>query len=144
MNGPTIRGSVATGSAHDKSVSGGKQSQDAMLAGLFAAIDAKDTERFLSYLTESPRFRFGSAPAVEGRAAVREAVQAFFDSITGLEHSVAVSASVGTTLFTEGDVTYTRHDGSRITLPFADVFEMRDGWIADYKIYMDIGPLYAV
>lgn len=138
MNGPvanvSVSGELAPGSA---------TSWDGMLAGLFAAIDAKDTEQFLEYLSESPRFRFGSAPAVEGRAAVREAVQAFFDSIAGLEHSLSASASVGTTLFTEGDVTYTRHDGSMITLPFADVFELRDGRIADYKIYMDIGPLYA-
>lgn len=129
-------------SAADESATGSEQLPDTMLAGLFAAIDAKDTERFLGYLTESARFRFGSAPAVEGRAAIREAVQAFFDSIAGLEHSPAASASAGSTLFVEGDVTYTRHDGSRITLPFADVFELQDGRIADYKIYMDIGPLY--
>lgn len=138
MNGP-----VANVSAPDELAPGSETPWDGMLAGLFAAIDAKDTEQFLEYLSESPRFRFGSAPAVEGRAAVRDAVQAFFDSIAGLEHSLSASASVGTTLFTEGDVTYTRHDGSTITLPFADVFELRDGRIADYKIYMDIGPLYA-
>lgn len=138
MNGP-----VASASAPDGLAPGSEALWDGMLAGLFAAIDAKDTEQFLNYLSDSPRFRFGSAPAVEGRAAVRDAVQAFFDSIAGLEHSLSASASVGTTLFTEGDVTYTRHDGSTITLPFADVFELRDGRIADYKIYMDIGPLYA-
>ncbi len=130
-------------SAADESAVGSEQLPDTMLAGLFAAIDAKDTERFLGYLTESARFRFGSAPAVEGRAAIKEAVQAFFDSIAGLEHLLIASASGGSTLFVEGDVTYTRHDGSRITLPFADVFELQDGRIADYKIYMDIGPLYA-
>lgn len=138
MNGP-----VANVSAPGELTPGLETPWDGILAGLFAAIDAKNTEQFLDYLSESPRFRFGSAPAVEGRAAVRDAVQAFFDSIAGLEHSLSASASVGTTLFTEGDVTYTRHDGSTITLPFADVFELRDGRIADYKIYMDIGPLYA-
>lgn len=117
--------------------------QNDALAGLFAAIDAKDTERFLGYLAETARFRFGSAPAVEGRDAIRDAVDAFFASIASLEHSVAATATAGSTVFTEGDVTYTRHDGSMITLPFADVFEMQDGRIADYKIYMDIGPLYA-
>ena len=40
-------------------------------------------------------------------------------------------------------MTYTRLDGSEITLPFTDVFEYRDELIAHYKIYMDIGPLYA-
>ena len=138
MNGPAAGASTLVETKASSEASWG-----GMLTGLFAAIDAKDTEKFLSYLTDSPRFRFGSAPAVEGRAAVGEAVQAFFDSIAGLEHSLAASVSIGATLFTEGDVTYTRHDGSKITLPFADVFELRDGRIADYKIYMDVGPLYA-
>ena len=138
-----MNGSAANASAPGGLACGSGAPWDGMLAGLFAAIDAKDTERFLGYLSDSPRFRFGSAPAVEGRAAVREAVQAFFDSIAGLEHSLAASASVGTTLFTEGDVTYTRHDGSKITLPFCNVFETNDGKINVYRIYIDIAPLFA-
>jgi hypothetical protein len=40
-------------------------------------------------------------------------------------------------------VTYQRHDGSEISLPFTDIFEYDGDLIAHYKIYMDIGPLYA-
>ena len=35
------------------------------------------------------------------------------------------------------------HDGSRLTLPCANVFRLRDGRIADYRIYMDINPVLA-
>ena len=49
----------------------------------------------------------------------------------------------GGTQVCEGEVTYERHDGSKITLPFTDVFEYSGERIAHYKIYMDIGPLYA-
>jgi len=114
-----------------------------ILDGLFGAIDAMDTGRFLGFLTEDVSFRFGSAPAVRGSDAVGEAVGGFFSSIAGLSHDLKFAAAEGSTLITEGEVTYTRHDGSRITLPFADVFEMRGDRIAAYKIYMDIGPLYA-
>jgi hypothetical protein len=40
-------------------------------------------------------------------------------------------------------VTYQRHDGSQITLPCLNVFRLRDGLIADYRIYMDINPVFA-
>ena len=88
--------------------------------GMFAAIDRKDSTVFVGYLTDDAVFRFGSAPAVRGRDAIREAVDGFF----------------------EGEVTYTRLDGTSVTLPFADVFEYEGDQIAEYKIYIDIAPLY--
>jgi limonene-1,2-epoxide hydrolase len=47
------------------------------------------------------------------------------------------------TIVCEGEVTYTRHDGSKITLPFANVFEVKNELITLYRIYIDIGPLFA-
>ncbi len=111
--------------------------------GLFAAIDAKDSAAFVGFLTDDAVFRFGSAPPAEGRAAIRKAVEDFFGTIAGLSHSIELTLRDGNTLVCEGTVTYTRHDGSRITLPFVDVFEYRGDLIARYKIYMDIAPLYA-
>ncbi len=117
--------------------------QQGLLQELFAAIDARDPERFVGFLTEDAIFRFGSAPAVQGHEAIRRAVSEFFATITGLNHSVTNSLAHNDTLVCEGEVTYTRHDGSTVTLPFADAFELDDGHISHYKIYMDIGPLYA-
>lgn len=113
------------------------------LESLFAAIDAKDVAGFVEHLTPDGRFRFGSAPAVTGQAAIAEAVGGFFDTISGLEHRLSMSAEFDSTVVCEGEVAYTRHDGSRIVLPFVDVFEMDGNKIADYKIYMDVAPLYA-
>ena len=111
--------------------------------GLFAAIDAKDAASFVSYLTEDAVFRFGSAPPVHGREAIREAVDGFFATIAGCRHTIRNSLSSGTTLVCEGEVTYRRHDGSELTVPFADIFEYDGDLIAEYKIYIDIGLLYA-
>ena len=113
------------------------------LDALFAAIDAKDTSAFLDFLADDASFRFGSAPAAEGREAIGEAVEGFFSTIAGLEHTLAWTFADGDTLVCEGDVTYTRHDGSKIALPFVDVFDMDGDKIKNYKIYMDIAPLYA-
>ena len=115
----------------------------ALLENLFAAVDSKDSDQFVRFLADDARFRFGSAPAVHGRAAIRDAVEQFFTSIQALEHQVTMVVESGNTLVCEGEVTYTRHDGSTISLPFADVFDMAGELVADYRIYMDISPLYA-
>lgn len=114
-----------------------------LLEELFPAIDAMDTERFLRCLTADAVFRFGSAPPAEGREAIGEAVSGFFSSIAGLRHALTKTIVHDGVLVCEGRVTYTRHDGSEITLPFANVFELEDGLIANYKIYADLGPLYS-
>ena len=111
--------------------------------GLFDAIDAKDAAAFVGYLTDDAIFRFGSAPAVQGKAAIQAAVDGFFGTIAGCSHQVSNTLGSDSTFVCEGEVTYKRHDGTEITLPFTDVFEYEGGLIAQYKIYMDIGPLYA-
>jgi limonene-1,2-epoxide hydrolase len=74
---------------------------------------------------------------------VRAAVESFFDSILGLSHSIDRTLGEGNTLVCEGEVTYTRHDGRIVVVPFVDVFEYEGEQIAEYKIYIDISPLYA-
>ena len=117
--------------------------QQSMLRNLFAAIDARDTAAFLGFLSEDARFRLGSAPPALGHAAIGEAVGAFFETVAGLSHDVTRSVAGENLLICEGEVTYRRHDDSTVTLPFVDVFELDAGRISDYRIYMDIGPLYA-
>lgn len=114
-----------------------------LLSGLFEAIDAKDTERFSQFLTEDAAFRFGSAPTLEGRVEIGAGVDEFFAQVAGLRHVIGKVFEDGDSVACEGQVTYTRHDGSEITLPFVNVFELKDGLIADYKIYSDLGPLFS-
>ena len=110
---------------------------------LFASIDAMDTESFLSFIREDGTFRFGSSPAVKGHVAIRAAVEDFFASFAALKHDLQRVVDDGNAVVCEGEVTYTRHDGSRITLPFANIFEVDDGLISLYRIYIDVGPLFA-
>ena len=110
---------------------------------LFAAIDRKDTASFVAALTDDAVFRFGSAPPVQGREAIAAAVDGFLGSVAGLSHTLSKVLWDGDTQVCEGEVTYERHDGSKVTLPFTDVFEYSGDLVAHYKIYMDIGPLYA-
>ena len=109
---------------------------------LFGAVDANDTERFLGFLTVEASFRFGSAPSVQGREAIREAVDGFFSKIAACHHELARIIAEDNVVICEGDVTYTRHDGTEVALPFANVFELDGELISAYRIYADAGPLY--
>jgi len=110
---------------------------------LFVSIDAMDTEGFLSFITADATFRYGSSPAVHGRAAISEALEGFFSSVAALSHKLHRLIADGNTVVCEGEVTYTRHDGSKITLPFANIFEVDKGLIDLYRIYIDSSPLFA-
>lgn len=115
------------------------------LDGLFATIDAKDADGFLGFLAEDASFRFGSAPALVGHDAIRAGVDGFFGSIEASKHRLGNVLVDGSTLVCEGTVRYERKDGSSVTLPFTNVFELDAGQehIAEYKIYIDIAPLYS-
>lgn len=113
------------------------------LDSLFASIDARDTEAFIGHLTEDALFRFGSAPALRGREAIRDGVNAFFASIAGSCHSLINVLGDSDTLVCEGEVSYRRHDDTEVTLPFTNVFELDGSLISRYKIYIDLNPLYA-
>ena len=120
----------------------GSESPD-WLQGLFDSVDARDTPRFLGFLSPDAEFRFGSAPAAKGREQIGVAVDGFFSTIAGCSHHLANTWAGDGTIACEGEVTYRRRDGSEITLPFANVFEMTGHLIGRYKIYIDIAPLYA-
>ncbi len=110
---------------------------------LFDRIDAGDAHGFVNFMTPDAEFRFANAPAVMGRAAIAAAVGGFFSAIGSSRHEFfAIWNSVGTA-GCEGEVTYSRHDGSVIAYPFANVFQLRAEKIASYHIYIDNSTLFA-
>lgn len=111
-------------------------------ARLLATIDGRDADAFAAFITEDGEFRFGNAPPVVGRAAIRSAVAGFFAAIGGCRHTLARSWTGPGSAVGEGTVTYTRRDGSTLTLPFVNVFELGGGRIRSYRIYIDNGPLF--
>ena len=113
-----------------------------LLSDLFRAIDAKDARGFLDFLTPDATFRYANAPAVTGRDGIEGAVEGFFVSIRALSHRVLATWADTDSLVCQGEVTYTRHDGSVLTLPFANVLRLREGLIREYQVYIDLTPLF--
>lgn len=112
-------------------------------AALFGTIDARDSGGFAAYLTPDAQFRYGSAPAVSGSAAIVQALDGFFASIAALSHRVTDLWEVAGHLICRGEVTYTRLDGQTVTAPFCNVFTMCDERVSHYEIYLDPTPLSA-
>jgi ketosteroid isomerase-like protein len=110
---------------------------------LFAAIDGKDADAFVAFLTEDAVFAFGNLPPVSGKAAIRETLVGFFGSIRALRHEVTDTWTLPDVFVAIGQVTYTRHDGSALPVPFADVLRMKKGLAREYLIYVDASRLYA-
>ncbi len=109
---------------------------------VFAVVDAGDAAGFVDLLTPDAQFRFGNAPVISGSDAIRAAVAGFFAAIASSRHQLlGMWKGAGTTVC-EGLVTYTRHDGSTLSVPFANVFELRGAKIAAYRIYIDNSSLF--
>jgi ethanolamine ammonia-lyase large subunit len=109
---------------------------------LFQDIDSMDPDRFAGHLAEGVTFRFGNADPVIGREAVRDAWAQFCASLDGVRHALVDQWDAGTATIAEAEVTYTRKDGSTVTLPVATIYR-GDDLIEDYRIFMDVAPLFA-
>jgi len=113
------------------------------IESLFNDIDKMDADKFASYLDDDISFRFGNAPVVTGKKAVRDAVDGFFKSIKGIRHKKLKMWVHTDSVLYQGIVTYTRHDGTELTLPYLNVFFLNGEKIKEYLIYMDVNPLFA-
>jgi hypothetical protein len=108
---------------------------------LLASIDAMNAEKFVSFMTEDGEFRYGSSDPVIGKKAIEEYVGHFFGMFQGLRHRPIGSWSHPDAVFVQGEVTYIKHDGSDVTLPFLNCLKMRDDKIREYLIYIDPTPM---
>jgi ketosteroid isomerase-like protein len=113
------------------------------VAGIFADIDAFDPDKFIAHLTEDVVFRFGNGEPVVGRAAVREAVAGFFSTIDGLSHRILNSWDVDDLTIVQADVEYHRKDGKHVTVPNADILTFDGDLVRDWRIYIDLAPVFA-
>jgi ketosteroid isomerase-like protein len=112
-------------------------------ATLFADIDSMDPDRFAEHLADDVRFRFGNADPVHGRAAVRDVWAAFCETVDGVRHDPVEQWEAGDAVIAESDVTYTRKDGSEVTVPVVTIYRSSGALIDDYRVFIDLAPLFA-
>src|SRR4051794_13095028 len=122
------------------------QSQESVIRSLFAAVDRRDGDAVLGFLSDDVVLVFGNNDAMEGKARFAEAQRSFASMIGGLRHEVhdiwhaAEDADVVVARMT---VHYTRLNGTGVSVPCCNVFRMSGDLVVDYRVYMDINPVFA-
>jgi ketosteroid isomerase-like protein len=116
----------------------------ARTAAIFADIDRMDAAAFASHLAEDCLLRFGNADEIVGREAIERAIDGFYGTIGGLRHELLDEWEVDGATIVRCEVTYTRLDGGRVTVPAAVIQRRRDGdLIGEYRVFVDQAPVYA-
>jgi hypothetical protein len=87
--------------------------------------------------------RFGNAPAILGRAAAEQAFRQFYSSLSGMRHRREALVSSGDLAAQMAVVTYTRRDGSEVSMPVASHLRRVGGQKIDRLwIFIDLAPLF--
>lgn len=110
---------------------------------LFTDIDSMEPERFAAHLAPDVTMRFGNAEPIHGRDAVREAWAAFCQDLKGVKHDLVEQWAIDDTTIVEATATYTLQNDSQVTVPVVTIYRDHGGEINDYRIYIDLAPLFA-
>ena len=110
------------------------------------AVDHKDAAGFAAVFAEDAWMRFGNAEPVIGRDAIEVAIAHFFTLFQGLHHDFTAIWAPDDAVILEGDVTYTRFDGSTVSMPFTTILRLTapgSGIVRRAQMYLDLTPLFA-
>lgn len=117
-------------------------SEQSWIETMLAALDAEGVPGLFPYMHEDVEFRFGSFPAGRGRETFDETWRAISTHITSISHELLDVWDSGDSAVCRGNVTYELTDGGTVTVPFANVFYLREGKIAEYLIYVDASAVF--
>jgi ketosteroid isomerase-like protein len=111
---------------------------------LLKAVDMSDLDTIEAVAAQDVFFRFGNADPTHTRSELLAAAESFRASIAGIRHDIVDIWEIDDgTVVAIMDVHYRRFDGRELNLPCCNVFRVRDGLVRDYRIYMDINPVFA-
>jgi ketosteroid isomerase-like protein len=109
---------------------------------VYEAIDSMDEQGFANCLTENCTFVFANGDPVIGRANAAAASQNFLNQLAGIKHHLLNVWTFEDVIVSQISVTYTRKDGSTLTIPAVTIWKLQDRLIDECRIYLDISPLF--
>jgi hypothetical protein len=111
---------------------------------VFARIDSMDPTALADLLADSATMTFCNGEPMVGRDAIVTGSAVFFASIAGLRHRVLHEWTFGRDTIAESAVTYTRQDGGKVTIPAVSIWRVgAHGLIIDYRVFVDLAPVFA-
>ncbi|MEU7888757.1 nuclear transport factor 2 family protein [Microbispora bryophytorum] len=112
---------------------------------VFRSVDSFDPDEFGLLLAEDATMVFGNAAPLVGREAIVTGLREFYFTIGGLQHRIVRNWQVDADVIAETEVTYRRLDGKDASAVAVSIWRTRDdGLISDYRIFVDLAPVYAV
>ncbi|MEU6743978.1 nuclear transport factor 2 family protein [Streptosporangium sandarakinum] len=118
---------------------------DDVVRRVFQVVDSFDPDEFARLLAEDATLVFGNAEPLTGREAVVAGLRAFYSTIGGLRHRIVRHWRADADVIAETEVTYRRLDGKDVSAAAVTIWHTRDdGLITDYRIFVDLAPVYAV
>ena len=119
--------------------------RDAIRA-LFAATDAGDLERVTSYLHDDVVVALSNREPIHGASAYAELygqVAGMLSSLRHEIHEIWSAAEDPAVWIVRMTVHYGRADGATVSLPCCNILRFRDGRVSDYRVFMDMTPVFA-
>jgi hypothetical protein len=110
---------------------------------MFTQLETLDARAFAERFTEGGVFRLGNLDPVHGKGAIEQFAGGFFSAISGIHHGVDNCWTIGDRAITSGTVTYTRKDGSSLSVPFAVIARFEGEKLAEFQTYADASKLFA-
>ena len=116
--------------------------------GVYEAVDGTDETEFADAFAEDGRLKWANQDLIEGGKEIENFIGEFFQSIDTLDHtfigiwSVEDIEGADDILTLEAKVTYTRHDGSTMTVPATTIVERQGDEAQAARIYVDVSSLY--
>jgi ketosteroid isomerase-like protein len=120
-----------------------KSGKISRVLSMFTATDSNDADKFVAHLTPDVTYHSANAKTLVCREAVKNQVLDFWPKMDGVIHHILNTFEVGDTVIVQFDMEYRRKDGTVVHIPCCDVLTFRGDLVSDFRIYIDIAPLYA-
>ena len=116
--------------------------QNTFATEIYRAVDSKDIDGILSFLTHDAHFRFANIPGAKGKDNIRDFLSAFYPTIKSIKHADLESWFTDGVCFINGNVTYVRPDDFSLNVPFGVLLRLNGDLIKEWLIFVDNSALY--
>ena len=116
----------------------------AWLTAYFQMVDRLDPEEFVTWYAEDCVFRFGNAPAVQGKPAIIAVLRGFYALISAMRHEQTGSWADADSGVFEALAHFETAGGNSLVLPVMTSLRTREGKITRLLMVMDAAPLLAL
>lgn len=114
-----------------------------MVEAMCAAVDRGDADDFAAWFAPDAGYRFGNGERTVGRDAVLAATNGAIDGLPWVRHTVDQVAQLGDQLFCRFTITTADLAGNEVALPCVTVIWIEGDAIVDYRVHMDLAPVFA-